>query len=98
MRFHIFDRSPGASEDLVGSPTEQEGVGALVDLADQGLGLASKERHGPSTTREPASGILLRPAKPLHHAVDREVGVGRQFHELVLSLVVVVCFMSASLH
>src|SRR6266511_2658850 len=31
----IWPRSPGAGEDLVGPPAEQEGVGALVDLVDE---------------------------------------------------------------
>src|SRR3954471_4274035 len=37
--FHIFHRSPGAGEDRIGSPPEQEGDGALVDLAYQGIGI-----------------------------------------------------------
>src|SRR5207244_11608194 len=34
----IVPRSPGAGEDLVGPPTEQEGVGALEDLVHDGPG------------------------------------------------------------
>src|SRR5215212_9218586 len=76
----ICHRSPGAGEDLVGPPAEQERVGALVDLACQGRGLAIEVRHGPSAALEPAAAVLLRPAEPLHHAVDRDVHVGRQLH------------------
>src|ERR687893_1882652 len=72
--------SPGAGEGLVGPPAEQEGVGALVDLACQGRGLAIEVRHGPSAALEPAAAVLLRPAEPLHHAVDGDVRVRRQFH------------------
>src|SRR3712207_8625473 len=61
--FRSFQRSPRAGEDLVGPPPEQEGVGALVDLAGQGRGLPIEVRHRPSAALEPACGVLLRPAQ-----------------------------------
>src|ERR671918_136477 len=84
--------SPGAGKDLVGPPAEQEGVGALVDLVEERRGLVVEERQGPSAALESAPAILIRPAEPLHHAVDRDVRGDRQFHgrsSLLVGLVVV---------
>src|SRR5918992_3844437 len=86
---HICDCSPGAGEDLVGPPPEQERVGALEDLVDErrGLVVLVEQRQGPSAARESATAVLIRPAESLHHAVDGDVRDGRQFHGFVLSLV-----------
>src|SRR5439155_24522856 len=70
----------------------QEGVGALVDLVEERRGLVVEERHGPSAALESAPAVLVRPAEALHHAVDRDVRGGRQFHgrrSLLVGLVVV---------
>ena len=44
--------SPGAEEELVGPPAEQERVGALVGLVDQRLGLVVARPLGPSAALE----------------------------------------------
>src|SRR5215218_2259976 len=73
--------SPGAGEDLVRHPAEQEGVGALEHRAEERLGLAAEERQRPSATLEPAPAVLVGPAEALHHAVDGEVRDGSQLHD-----------------
>src|SRR5215472_16415014 len=82
-RAHLGYRSPGAGEDLVGPPAEQERVGTLVDLVDihRALVVVGEQRQGPSAALEPAPAVLIRPAESLHHAVDRDVRYGRQFHD-----------------
>src|SRR5437867_5655931 len=72
----------GAGEDLVGLPTEQERVGALVDLVEIGRGLivVLEERQGPSAALEPAPAVLIRPAESLHDSIDGDVRDGRQLH------------------
>src|SRR5439155_576070 len=57
----ICPRSPGAGEDLVGPPAEQEGVGALEDLAEErrGLVVVLEERQGPSAALESAPARLI---------------------------------------
>src|SRR4029453_18315863 len=72
--------SPGAGKDLVGPPTEQEGVGALEDLVEKRRGLVVEERYGPSAALESAPAVLIRPAESLHHSIDGDVRDGRQFH------------------
>src|SRR5215203_309412 len=57
----ICHRSPGACEDLVGPPPEQECAGALVDLADECAGLGVEERGGPAAAVESAA-VLVRSA------------------------------------
>jgi hypothetical protein len=76
----ICPYSPVAGKDLVGPPAEQERIGALVDLGEERLGLVVEERQGPSAALESAPAVLIRPAEALHHAVDRDVRGGRQFH------------------
>src|SRR5919108_3565486 len=72
--------SPGAGEDLVGPPAEQERVGALEDLVHNRRGLVVEERYGPSAALESAPAVLIRRAEPLHHSVDGDVRGGRQLH------------------
>src|SRR5829696_3473779 len=76
----ICPYSPVAGKDLVGPPAEQEGVGALVDLGEERLGLVVEERQGPSAALESAPAVLVRAAEALHHAVDGDVRGGRQLH------------------
>ncbi|WP_211347320.1 hypothetical protein [Saccharothrix australiensis] len=64
--------TPGAGEDVVGPPAEQEGVGTPEDPADERLGLVVEQRQGP-------------PAEPLYHPVERDVRDGRQLRRLFLS-------------
>ena len=78
---------PGAREDLVGPPTEQEGVGALVDLVEERLGLVVEQRQGLSAPLEPAAAVLLRPAESLHYSVDGDV-------RDVVSFMVVAAFLA----
>ena len=61
-RFAPRSRFPRAGEDLVGPPAEQEGVGALVDLAYQGrgvslskCGMAHPPRSNPPHSPPPAA-------------------------------------------
>jgi hypothetical protein len=49
----------------VGPPTEQERVGALVDLVYERRGLFVEERRGPSAACESAAAVLNRTAYPL---------------------------------
>src|SRR6266568_73826 len=74
----IVPRSPGAGEDLVGQPAEQERVGALVDLVHDRPGFVVEV--GPSAALEYAALVLFRPAGPLHHSVNGDLRGGRQFH------------------
>jgi hypothetical protein len=55
---------PGAGKDLVGSPAEQERVGAPVDLAYEHRGLVVEVRHGPAAALESAAGSSSRPPIP----------------------------------
>jgi NAD(P)-dependent dehydrogenase (short-subunit alcohol dehydrogenase family) len=71
---------PGGA-NTVGQSAEQERIGALVDLPEERLGLAAEQRQGPSAALESAPTAPVPPAESLHHAVDRDVGNGRQFHE-----------------
>ena len=73
--------SPGAGKDLVGPPAEQEGVGALVDVAEESLGLVVEQRQSPSTALESAAAVLIRAAESLHHSVHGDVGDGGQLHD-----------------
>jgi hypothetical protein len=76
----IFPHAPVAGEELVGPPAEQERVGALVHLVDEGHGLAVEQRPGPSAPLEP--GVEhVRPAVCLHHSIDGDLRGGRQFHD-----------------
>jgi hypothetical protein len=75
-----FHHAPVPGKDLVRPPAEQEGVGALEDLVHQRRGLVVEERQGPSAALESAPAVLIRPAESLHHAADRDVRDGRQFH------------------
>jgi hypothetical protein len=72
--------APGAGEDLVGPPAEQERVGALVDLVERRRGLVVEQRRDPSAALEAAAAVLVRPAESLHHSVDGYHRDGRQFH------------------
>src|SRR5205807_1975316 len=74
----IVPRSPGAGEDLVGPPAEQERVGALEDLVHDRPGFVVEV--GPSAALEYAALVLVRPAGPLHHSVNGDLRGGRQFH------------------
>src|SRR5215208_2261702 len=76
----ICHRSPVGGKDLVGPSAEQERVGALVDLVHERRALVVEERHGPSAALESAPAVLVMAAEPLHHAVDGDVGGGRQLH------------------
>jgi hypothetical protein len=63
--------SPGAGKDLVGPPTEQERVGALVGLVYERRGLFVEERRGPSAACEAGrprltTSSLLDPPGTLH--------------------------------
>src|SRR5215207_11073841 len=70
-----------AGEELVGSPAEEERVGALVGLGDERSGLVVARPQGPSAALEPAPSVLIRcPAVPLHHAIDGDLRLGRQLH------------------
>src|SRR5712692_9575749 len=53
----IWPRSPGAREDLVGPPAEQERVGTLVDLVHGRPGFVVEV--GPSAALESAAVVLL---------------------------------------
>src|SRR5438552_15734826 len=59
---------------------------AAVDLVEIVPGFGVEKWYGPSAALEAAAAILVRSAQPLHHAVHRDVGRGRQPHVLVTSL------------
>src|SRR5205823_79474 len=79
-RARIGHRSPGAGEDLVRPPAKEERGRAAVDLVEIVPGFGVEKWYGPSAALEAAAAILVRSAQPLHHAVHRDVGRGRQFH------------------
>jgi len=80
----ILPHAPVAGEELVGLPTEQERVGALVELIDPRHGLAVERRPGPSAALEsPAACCWIQPAVSLHHPSTE-------------TCVLVVSFMSSS--
>jgi hypothetical protein len=58
----IHTSSPGAGEDLVGPPAQQERIGALEGPADEDRGLIIEQRRGPSVALESAAAILVRRA------------------------------------
>ena len=79
--------SPGSARYLPGSRQRSRRsagrrgrLGTLEDLGDEHLGLVVEERQGPSAAVESATAVLIRPAEALHHAVDRDMRGGRQFH------------------
>ena len=80
---HRFDCSPGAGEQLVGPPAEQERAGALVGLGDQRPGLVVACPPGPSAALESVPAVLIRRAAvSLHHSIDGDLRHDRQFHDL----------------
>src|SRR5438128_1574322 len=85
-RARIGHRSPGAGEDLVRPPAKEERGRAAVDLVEIVPGFGVEKWYGPSAALEAAAAILVRSAQPLHHAVHRDVGRGRQPHVVVTSL------------
>lgn len=78
-----FHYSPVAGKELEGPPAEQEGVGALVELADERHNLVVEVAHGPSAALKSAPAVLVRPAGSLHHSIDGDLRRGRQFHRFV---------------
>ena len=77
----IFPRAPVAGKELVGSPAEQERVGALVGLVDERQGLVVEHPHRPAAALESASAVLIRRgAVSLHDSVDCDLRHGREFH------------------
>src|SRR5580693_6411128 len=79
---HLLDCSPGAGEELVGPPAEQERVGALVGLGDQRPGLVVACPPGPSAAVESVPAVLIRRvAVSLHHSIDGDLRHDRQFHD-----------------
>src|SRR5205823_13716392 len=57
-----------------------------VDLVDMFPGFGIDKWWSPSAAVEAASAIFVRSTQPLHHAVDRDVGRGRQPHVVGTSL------------
>src|SRR5439155_5087959 len=58
---------------------------AAVDLVEIVPGFGVEKWYGPSAALEAATAILVRSAQPLHHAVHRDIGRGRQLHVAVTS-------------
>jgi hypothetical protein len=78
----ISSMLPGAGEELVGPPAEQERVGALVGPGDQRPGLVVARPLGPSAALESVPAVLIRRAAvSLHHSVDGNLRHDRQFHD-----------------
>src|SRR5258708_9340071 len=73
----IFPRSPGAGEDLVGPTAEQERAGALVDLVHDRPRIVVEV--SPSAALEYFALVLVRPAGPLHHSINRNLSGGCPF-------------------
>src|SRR5215218_5661807 len=73
--------SPGAGEDPVGPPAEQERIGSLIDLVQKRAALVVEQRRDPAAALESAPAVLLRPAQSLHHAVDGDHRDGRELHD-----------------
>jgi hypothetical protein len=82
---------PGAGEDLVGPPAEQERVGTLEGLADERRGLVVEQRRGPSEALESSAAVLvgragfapgpcINPSMSLRYSVEGDVRDGREFH------------------
>src|SRR5438093_13040804 len=84
-RARIGHRSPGSGEDLVRPPAKEEGGRAAVDLVEIVPGFGVEKWYGPSAALEAAAAVLVRSAQPLHHAVHRDVGRGRQPYVVVTS-------------
>src|SRR5216684_5936736 len=80
---HIDHRSPGAGEDLVRPPAEEERGRTAVDLVDMVPGFGIDKWWSPSAAVEAASAIFVRSSQSLHHAVHRDVGRHRQPHVVV---------------
>src|SRR4030081_2785270 len=80
---HIDHRSPGAGEDLVRPPAEEERGRTAVDLVDVIPGFGIDKWWSPAAAVEAASAIFVRSTQPLHHAVHRDVGRHRQSHVVV---------------
>src|SRR4029077_1469418 len=79
---HLLYCSPGAGEELVGPPAEQERVGALVGPGDQRPGLVVARPPGPSAALESVPAVLIRRAAvSLHHSIDGDLRHDRQFHD-----------------
>src|SRR6266516_8207992 len=76
----IFAHAPVPGEELVGPPAEQERVGALVHLVDEGHGLAAEQRPGPSAALE-SDVEHTRAAVCVHYSIDGDLCGGRQFHD-----------------
>src|SRR5947209_8556288 len=68
----IVPRSPGAGEDLVGPPAEEECLGALVDLVHHRRGFVVEVR--PSAALESAAFVLLWPAGRRPAPVNADLG------------------------
>src|SRR5216683_1206895 len=75
-----FRSAPGAREDLVGLPAEQERVGALVELVERRRGLVVEQRGDPSAALKSAPAVLVCTSESLHHSVDGYHRDGRQFY------------------
>src|SRR5215469_18449276 len=78
---HLVDRSPGAGEQLIGPPAEQERAGMLVCLGDQRPGLVVTRPDGPAAALESVFVVHIRRAVFLPHSIDCELRHGRQFHD-----------------
>jgi hypothetical protein len=74
-------RSPGAGEQLVGAPAEQERLGALVGQRDERPGLVIALPPGPSAALESVPAVIRRGAVSLHHSIDGDLSHGRQLHD-----------------
>src|SRR5262249_6389980 len=72
--------SPGAGEQLVGPPAEQERLGALVGLRDERPGPVVALPPRPSAALESARAVIRRTAVSLHHSIDGDLSHGCQLH------------------
>src|SRR5438046_805161 len=80
---HFGYRSPGAGEDLVCPPAEEERGCAAVDMIQIVRCFGVDKGRRPSAAIEAATTILARSAQPLNYAVYRDVGRRRQSHSEV---------------
>jgi hypothetical protein len=82
----VGDLAPVGAHGLVGVPAEQDRLGpgepALHDHAHVGVG----ERDQPPAAAEPPAGVLLGPARALHHPVERQERVRDQLHRILQHL------------
>src|SRR5690606_32848506 len=85
MPLQILHRAPELEEHVVGSPPEEEGVGALEGRCDVLTCRVIARAPCPAAAMESVSQILsCRAAVALSHSVEADLGDGGEFHLFAL--------------